>query len=169
MLAWRASSWLAVAVVALGCTLVMSAGPKRPPRPPQQQQQTPDTTLVTELELAKSVLEQAKHDYDGHRASSIADLQKAIDMLSHHDQGKDDKKGKKDEKSTTEEKPQAKEKPKQAQPGQAKSDNLLRDAHNRLSAIHRQMTTGKASDLHKKAAAEVDNAMSEIDAALKVK
>jgi hypothetical protein len=176
----RTSCYVAIVGLILGCGFAYGAGPRLPHmprhtnRPAAQPQQPPDDTLITELELAKSVLEKAKHDYDGHRQTSIDSVQKAIDTLkSGAVAKKDDKAAKKDapkeDKSTSES--STSDKPAESKPsGQHKqSDDLLRDAHARLTTIHKQMTTGKGPAHHQKAATDVTGAMNEIETALKPK
>ncbi len=167
----RTACWLAAVILTLGLAVSLNAAPKKP----RQMQQGPvaDDVIITELELAKSVLEKAKHDYEGHRASAIDHLQTAIDSMKQQKTGKDDKKkdakdAPKDDKSTsdsTTDKP-AENKPKGAH---KVADDLLRDAYARLSTIHKQMTIAKAPAHQKKAAGDITSAMTEIDTGLKLK
>jgi hypothetical protein len=171
----RSVCWFVAVTLTLGFVVSLSAAP-RAKRPRQTQQPGPvaDDVVITELELAKSVLEKAKHDYDGHRATAIDHLQSAIDAMKQQKTGKDDKK--KDAKDATKEDKSTSDSSMADKPAQNKpkgahkvADDLLRDAYARLGVIHRQMTMAKAPAHQKKAAGDVTSSMTEIDTGLKIK
>jgi hypothetical protein len=143
----------AVLVVAL-LAVPASATPK--PKPPVY---NPTLQLLTELHHAHRLLQEANHDYDGHRAKAAEELHKAIKTLEatvphHHHQAQPTAK------------PVVKE-PAVHEP-QAVSDAQLREARKVLKTVEAQLAS--STELHhQKALVDVAKAIEQIDIALKIR
>ncbi len=129
------------------------------------------TAEIEELHKAKGLLEKADHDYDGHRARAVEDIDKAIHAL-HHKAGKagkgEEKKGeeKKEEKKGEERKAGEKKEP------QKKSDAQLHEAIKILEEVEKQLHEKHAKgagEHHGKAAEDVKRAIVQLHDALKIR
>lgn len=128
---------------------------------------------VLELHKAKSILEKADHDYDGHRVKAIGDIEKAIHALHHHSgtAGKSEKPtASKPETPAT--KPREKPEGKGGKEPQTKSDSELREAMQILVEVEKQLHQNHAKgggEHHAKAAKDVERALEQLHDALKIR
>lgn len=122
--------------------------------------QQPHTAIVGELKATRTLLEQADHDYKGHRAKAVHEISHAIHVLEHG-------MGKHHAAGPTGPKPVV-EKPKGGNEPQAVSDKQLQQAITQLTAIGGQLTSLKGEH-HMKAAEAVQAAIAELNTALKIK
>ena len=152
---WRAMMW----AILSGCLIVAPAsaivGPKKAS---SSKTSTAGNTaaVVTALHQAKTLLDTAIHDYDGHRGKAVAEIHHAIHELTPHTgahktaTGKTAAKGAKE--TTT--------------PGenQVQSDNQLKEALKILEGLN-----GQIPNSHPKAATHLQTAVAELNTALKIK
>jgi hypothetical protein len=104
--------------------------------------------VVKELHHAKHLLEEADHDYDGHRARAVKDVSEAIHELSHGVKHHGLKSGGKRE-----------------EPKQSKSDEHLKEA---LVILKEAKTQLSEHEHHKKALHHVEEAIRQLHVALKI-
>lgn len=149
-------------ILAFGITLTPAeAAPQTKGNAKKAATSSTTSEVVTELHQAKALLETAIHDYDGHRAKAVGEIHHALHELTahHHKAGNGA--------ATT---PAAKqEKPKEAAtttPGetQAQSDKQLKQALQILSGL-----SGQIPKNHVKSATHIQNAIEELNVALKIK
>ena len=157
----RQNIWqLAVASLAIGLMLTPAqASPPVKPTPAKSSAAAANAhaELVTALHQAKTLLETAIHDYDGHRAKAVGEIHHAIHELTpHHKHVANAEK--------------AAEKPANGAatttPGenQAQSDKQLKQALQILSGVG-----GQIPKHHAKAAGHITTAIEELNIALKIK
>jgi hypothetical protein len=117
--------------------------------------------VLTALHQAKTLLDTAVHDYDGHRAKAVGEIHHAIHELTPHGH-----KGTKANAVATAEKVAEKQAPKTTTPGenQAQSDMQLKQALQILGELN-----GKIPSTHTKAAGHLQTAVEELNVALKIK
>jgi hypothetical protein len=123
--------------------------------------------VLTSLHQAKTLLDTAIHDYDGHRAKAVEELHHALHELSPHHHNKGAKGTGATATATKEaEKVANKEAPKGTTPGetQAQSDMQLKQALQILGGLNGQIPAA-----HPKASEHLRNAVSELNVALKIK
>lgn len=139
--------YLGLGVLAAG--LLLAAGASAAPR-----QTTPaNAQAITQLKAARTLLNNAKHDYDGHRAKAVHEVTKAIHALegTHGRQaahlGKS--KGNKNE-------------------PQSVSDALLQQALQQLKAVQKQLGSSNTGDVTV-ASAAITRAISDVETALSIK
>jgi uncharacterized membrane protein YccC len=156
---WRLMVW---AILAAGAVVspASAGGPTKAATgktaAPAKGTNSANSTLVTTLHQAKTLLDTAIHDYDGHRGKAVAELHHAIHELSgatnHKANGaaKNNKAAAGAKQTTT--------------PGetQAQSDAQLAQAVKLLEGLSGQVTNAKA-------ATHVQTAITELNAALKIK
>jgi hypothetical protein len=150
---WRAMVW-AILAGGLAITPVSAGGPTKANsgKASTATNETTSTT-VTALHQAKTLLDTAIHDYDGHRGKAVSELHHAIHELTPHTQHKATGAAKgnaaKGNKETT-------------TPGetQAQSDAQLKQALQLLSGL--EVSNAKA-------ATHIKNAIGELNVALKIK
>jgi hypothetical protein len=130
-------------------------------RKPSSMTHSGEGHIISELEQAKTLLEKADHDYDGHRAKAVGEIQVAIHALKPHHTGKQG-----EHPTKTGEKP-AKNGGGNKEP-QEVSDAQLKKALGELQSIHKQLGSLKAEH-HTKASTAVGKAIEELHTALKIK
>jgi hypothetical protein len=147
-------------------TAVASAPPAGTAKSNSGKNTTPATTganteVLTALHQAKTLLDTAIHDYDGHRGKAVGEIHHAIHELTPHGH-----KGTKANAVATTEKVAEKQAPKTTTPGenQAQSDMQLKQALQILSELN-----GKIPSTHTKAAGHLQTAVEELNVALKIK
>jgi hypothetical protein len=140
---------LAVGDVALG-------GQKKN-NPAKSAQKAGDAQVIKELQATKVLLENANHDYKGHRASAVHHVIHAIHQLQHH-------KAHPNPASLTAHlsQPAFKE-------AQAASDAQLQQAMQNLTTIGAQIQTLGNAQHHQHAVKHVKSAIAEIQTALTIK
>jgi hypothetical protein len=155
---WRAMVW-AILAGGLAITPVSAGGPTKANSGKASTATTGTTSeVVTGLHQAKTLLDTAIHDYDGHRGKAVSELHHAIHELTPHTQHKATGAAKgnaakgnaaKGAKETT-------------TPGenQAQSDAQLKQALQLLSGL--EVSNAKA-------ATHIKNAIGELNVALKIK
>jgi hypothetical protein len=139
---------LALAMGLLAGVPVFAARAKSAPSDPAAAQ------IVTELRQVVHLLNEANHDYEGHRAEAVHLVHKAIHALHPHHKHK----------ATTKpvvKAPAAKE-------DQAKSDAQLKAAIQALQTVLTQLSSSNIAH-HQKAAADVQAAINELNKALAIK
>jgi hypothetical protein len=150
---WQAS---AIAVLGLGLILAPAAAKAPAKSPPKAAAKSTTATgnanVVATLHQAKTLLDTAIHDYDGHRAKAVQEIHHAIKELAPH----------------TLHKKGAAPAVKNANPGatpgetQEQSDKQLKQALQLLSSLNGQVS-------HAKASTHLQNAVGELNVALKIK
>jgi hypothetical protein len=120
--------------------------------------------LINELHSTRTLLQNADHDYDGHRAKAVHHVGAAIHALGghHHTQAGG---------TTT---PAVNPQPVNAQGGknplpQEVSDARLKQGIQQLQIIQQQLATTKPGKNHGNAATSIQNAITELNTALKIK
>jgi hypothetical protein len=131
----------------------LHAAPTKPVPPPDPAV----AAYVTQLHAVIKTLNEADHDYDGHRAKAVHLTHKAIHILHPHH--KPPQPGT----TTTTVKPAVKAPP--TKEAQAISDAQLTNAMNALAKLQPQLATAG----HTKASAEVLEAIAELKVALSIK
>jgi hypothetical protein len=141
-----------------GATTFLSAAPKK-----LATHKSGTALIVAELEHAKTLLEKADHDYEGHRAKAHEETRKAIHALTHHHAANPEKKA--------EQKVAAAAKPAGAPKlPQEESDKHLREALTKLKEAEHLLAEHKGGgEHHVKAMADVKSAIHEVHTALKIK
>jgi hypothetical protein len=109
--------------------------------------------IISELEHSRALLEEADHDYDGHRAKAVGDITAAIHALKPHHESKPSEKKARPEKDPKE--------------PQAVSDAQLKKALAELETVHHQLKESKAEH-HAKASEDVGKAIAQLHTALKI-
>jgi hypothetical protein len=152
--------------LSLGLVLTSNATAGNPPAktPPNKTSNTGNTGQVaaeylTALHQAKTLLDTAIHDYDGHRAKAVGEIKHAIHLLTPKTAAKTTPAVVQEEKAAT-------TAPTTPTPGetQAQSDKQLKEALQILSEIGGQFPKN-----HPKAAGHVETAIEELNIALKIK
>jgi hypothetical protein len=145
---------LALTTGLLATTPVL-AGPTKPvPSDPIVAQ------VVAELHKVVQLLNEANHDYQGHRAEAVHYVHKAIHALHPH------RKAVRPGTTPTPKPPTVKQPaPKE---DQAKSDAQLKAAIQALQTVQTQLSSSTAAH-HKKAAADLQAAIAELNTALAIK
>jgi hypothetical protein len=107
---------------------------------------------VAELKAARSLLEKADHDYQGHRAQAVHEIGVAIHALqgSHQHHAMHKSTGGNNE-------------------SQAASDAQLRQALKKMKTVESQLQGGSSGGHTAKAAAAVKKAIQELETALKIR
>jgi hypothetical protein len=153
-----------MAILMVGLLLSANADAKPQEKKAAKNSTTASGDVLTSLHEAKTLLDTAIHDYDGHRAKATEEIHHAIHELSpHHKSGK----GTGTAATTkTAEKVANNGAAKGTTPGetQAQSDKQLKQALQILSGLDGQIpaANGKASQ-------HLRNAVSELNVALKIK
>jgi hypothetical protein len=154
-----------LSVLALVVSPVLAAPPAKTTTGKAAASTTNTGELVTTLHQAKTLLETAIHDYDGHRAKAVEEIHHAIHELTPHHHHKAANA------ATGAAKPAAREeKPANAAatttPGenQAQSDMKLKQALQILSGL-----SGQFPKNHTKPAGHIQTAIEELNVALKIK
>jgi|SRR5579872_3062398 len=156
----RQNIWhLAIASLAIGLILTPSqASPplKAVPVKTSTAAANAHSELVTALHQAKTLLDTAIHDYDGHRAKAVGEIHHAIHELTPHAHHKHAAAP-----AAKAEKPAATTIPGETQ---AQSDTQLKQALQILNGIGGQIPKN-----HTKAAGHIQLAIEELNIALKIK
>jgi hypothetical protein len=157
----------------LGTQTPGTANPKQAQQAAQQaakqQQKANQTqvhaTLLNELHAIHNTLVQAKHDYDGHRASAVGHVHKAMHEL-HQEMAHFNKQAAQQLKV-----PKVTEPTAQAlkQEGQAASDAALQQSVTNLKTVHQQVVTLSQGPHHGQVVHHLNKAIHELHTALKIK
>ncbi len=149
----RSNMWQAAipSILALGLATTIEAAPPAKTNP-SKTSTSGNSELVTALHQAKTLLDTAIHDYDGHRAKAVGEIHHAIHELSPHHHKATHSNAKPANETTT--------------PGetQAQSDARLKQSLQILSGLQGQMPKH-----HAKATGHVEKAIEELNVALKIK
>jgi hypothetical protein len=158
---WRAMVWAILAGGLVIAPVSASAPPKASSGKGSTAAAGNTSTVVTGLHQAKTLLDTAIHDYDGHRGKAVEELHHAIRELTPHTHkanggnaaGAAKANGGGGAKQTT-------------TPGetQAQSDAQLKQALELLSGL-----SGQIPNTHPKAEAHIQTAIAELNVALKIK
>ena len=150
----RFNMWHTVIPSVLALSLVMPVEAAPPAKTSSAKTSAPaGSGLATALHQAKTLLDTAIHDYDGHRAKAVGEIHHAIHELSpHHHKANHANQAKPANETTT--------------PGetQAQSDMQLKQALQILSNLQ-----GQVPKNHAKAAGHIEKAIEELNTALKIK
>lgn len=177
---WRAAVW---AVLAMGLAITPGYSAGAPPKTNSGHTSTPAANantneVLTGLHQAKTLLETAIHDYDGHRAKAVEELHHAIHELTPHNHNNNNS-GNKGHKTGANVAGAAKGNAANAAKGnaaggakqtttpgetQAQSDAQLKQALQLISGL-----SGQIPNTHPKAETHLKNAVGELNAALKIK
>jgi hypothetical protein len=145
----------AVAALSVGLFAV-PASAANPPATKAAKATTTTSSTLTALHQAKTLLDTAIHDYDGHRAKAVEEVHHAIKELSPHHNGVGHKGAKTAAAATG-----AKQ---TTTPGetQQQSDAQLKQALEILSGLHQNQGNAKVGT-------HLTNAITELNTALKIK
>ncbi len=158
---------LLVGLAVATASWAQSTPPSQGQPPTQGQHKGERGKLIEELRAAHRLLDEANHDYDGHRAKAAHEVHKAIKDLAYQhkkaESGQTPGNGG-NHGSGTHEPNKAAQSGKEHEP-QGNSDSQLREAHEILKTVLGQINATK----HPKAAGHIKEAIHEIRLALKMK
>jgi hypothetical protein len=135
-------------------------------KPAGQAAQATHAALIAELQQIHTLLSQAKHDYQGHRASAAGHVHKAIHALNHGNKTNATGQQAKPNKPATVNKPANTNAIKETQ---AASDTQLKEALAGLNSIQNQLASLPQGPKHAHAQEHLKKAINELNTALKIK
>ena len=165
---WRSMVWSFLALALAVSSSPASTGPVKTntgkSAPPANANNGNNGNAVTSLHQAKKLLDTAIHDYDGHRAKAVSEIHHAIHELSPHTQGQKGTKAQGEAKNAANAGQGNGAGKQTTTPGenQAQSDAQLKQALEILGGMGGQIKNTKA-------AKHIENAIGELNVALKIK